>query len=175
MKRQRAREEISHEQLLHIAREAKPQLEAAKQGEAMSKDAHAEEVKLIKRQRDEARDRYRTLTAAATAPEKRSRGDKKLLEENTRLSLSLQEKENQLAKRTREFDRVQSLTEKRTQLKTHSAKILTLEEDNKKANNRIAELVQEVRKANEKADEMEGLYMAVAFPDDPESDEYAED
>lgn len=75
---------------------------------------------------------------------------------------------------------MQSLTEKRsdefaTQFKTHSAKILTLEEDNKKANNRIAELVEELRKANEKADEMEELYMAVAFPDDPESDEYAED
>lgn len=43
MKRQRAREEISHEQLLHIARESKLQLEAAKWAEAMGKEAHAEE------------------------------------------------------------------------------------------------------------------------------------
>lgn len=178
MKRQRAREEISHEQLLHIAREAKLQVEAAKRAESMSKVAHAEELKLIKRQRDEARDKYRTLTIATAAVEKSSGGDKKLLEQNARLSLSLQQKTNQPAKDILELDRIRSLNKKRpndftSQLKTQSAKILTLEEDNRKVNNRVSELIVELRKANEKADEMEGLYMAVAFPDESESDEDA--
>lgn len=60
-----------------------------------------------------------------------------------------------------------------SQLKTQLAKILTLEENDRKATNRIAELIEELRKANENADEMEGLYMAVAFPDESESDEDA--
>lgn len=60
-----------------------------------------------------------------------------------------------------------------SQVKTQLAKILTLEENDRKATNRIAELIEELRKANENADEMEELYMAVAFPDESESDEDA--
>ena len=178
MKRQRAREETSHEQLLHIAREAKLKVESAKRAESMTKAAHAEELKLIKRQRDEARGKYRTLVATTAAAEESSGGDKKLLEQNDRLSLSLQKKTNQLAKNMLELERMRSLNKKRpddftSQLKTQSAKILVLEEDARKATNRIAELIEELRKANEKADEMEALYMAVVFPDESESDEDA--
>ena len=43
--------------------------------------------------------------------------------------------------------------------------------DKRKAENRIADLVQDVKEANGNTDQMERLYMAVAFPDEPESDQ----
>ena len=41
----------------------------------------------------------------------------------------------------------------------------------RKAENPIADLVQDVKEANGNTDQTEGLYMAVAFPDEPETDQ----
>lgn len=41
----------------------------------------------------------------------------------------------------------------------------------RKAENPIADLVQDVKEANGNTDQTEGLHMAVAFPDEPESDQ----
>lgn len=61
MQRQRASEEISRAQILHVAKEAKRQLEAAKRTGAMSEMAHSEELESFKQERDEARENYETL------------------------------------------------------------------------------------------------------------------
>lgn len=66
MKRQRAREEILHEQSLHVAKEARIELAKAKVAEAMSGLAHSEELKLAKQEHDE-REMYQTLLATTTA------------------------------------------------------------------------------------------------------------
>lgn len=52
MKRQRAREEILHEQILHVAKEARIELAKAKVAEAMSGLAHSEELKLAKQEHE---------------------------------------------------------------------------------------------------------------------------
>ena len=186
MQRQRAREETSREQILHVAKEARRQLEVAKRAEAMSKIAHSKELESVKRERDEARENYETLlatTAAATTPIIATTAagvstlrDKALQEENTRLTLALRSKTTLLAKKTSEFERIQSLIKTRSehsafQLKAASATILTLDEDQKKAAKRIAALEKEVRVANEKAEEMEEMCMAVAFADEAEEKE----
>ena len=67
MKRQRAKEAISHEQILHVAKEARIELAAGKIAEAMSGLAHSEELKLAKQERDDEREMYQTLLATTTA------------------------------------------------------------------------------------------------------------
>ena len=184
MQRQRAREEISREQILHVAKEAKRQLEVAKRAETMREIAHSSELELVKRERDEARENYETLlstTTAATTPiiaTTTAAGvstlvDKALQEENTRLTLALRSKTTLLAKKTSEFERIQSLIKTRSehsasQLKAASATVLTLDEDRKKASKRIAVLEKELQVANDKAEKMEDMYMAVAFADEAE-------
>lgn len=64
MKRQRAREHISHKQILLIAREAKLELATAKRVEAMRKIAHREELKL--EERDKAKEKYQTVLTTTT-------------------------------------------------------------------------------------------------------------
>ena len=159
MKRQREREHILQEKTLSIAKEAKLELEAAKRAEAISKTAHSEELKLIKQERDEAMERYQTLltvttTAAATV--------KTIQEEYTRLAL--------------DFGRMKSLIKlhcdhSASQLESAASRILSLEEDKSKAEKRVAELKEEVQEANEKAGEMEKMYMAVAFADEADEEE----
>ena len=53
MKRQRAREHISQEQILHIAKEAKLELAEVKRAEAMSRIAHSKELKVVKQEREQ--------------------------------------------------------------------------------------------------------------------------
>ena len=67
MKRQRAREHISQDQVLHIAKEAQLELAEAKLAKAMSKIAHSEELKQAQQERNEAKERYQTLLAKTTA------------------------------------------------------------------------------------------------------------
>ncbi len=177
MQRQRAREDISHQQMLHIAKEAKLELASANRAAAMSKTAHSEELILLKRERDDARENYETLVsttnaaaAAATATKGNTPGDKVLQEENTRLTLALRSQTSLLAKKTSEFERMQSLLKSRSnhsasQLSEAASTILSLEEEKKKGNKRIAKLEKELTEAKEKAEEMEEMYLAVAFAD----------
>lgn len=177
MQRQRAREDISHQQMLHIAKEAKLELASANRAAAMSKTAHSEELILLKRERDDARENYETLVsttnaaaAAATAAKGNTPGDKVLQEENTRLTLALRSQTSLLAKKTSEFERMQSLLKSRSnhsasQLSEAASTILSLEEEKKKGNKRIAKLEKELTEAKEKAEEMEEMYLAVAFAD----------
>lgn len=181
MQRQRAREDISHQQLLHTA---KLELASAKRAAAMSKIAHSEELNLLKRERDDARENYETLvtttnTAAATVAtvtQGNTPGDKVLQEENTRLTLALRSQTSLLAKKTSDFERMQSLLKSRSnhsasQLREAASTILSLEEEKKKDNKRIAKLEKDLTEAKEKAEEMEEMYMAVAFADVEEGEE----
>lgn len=176
MQRQRAREDISRQQMLHIAKEAKLELASANRAAAMSKTAHSEELILLKRERDDARENYETLVsttnaaAAAAATKGNAPGDKVLQEENTRLTLALRSETSLLAKKTSEFERMQSLLKSRSnhsasQLSEAASTILSLEEEKKKGNKRIAKLEKELTEAKEKAEEMEEMYLAVAFAD----------
>lgn len=185
MQRQRAREDISHQQILHIATEAKLELASAKRVAAMSKIAHSEELNLLKRERDDARENYETLVtntniaaaaAAATATKGNTPGDRVLREENTRLTLALRSQTSLLAKKTSEFERMQSLVKSRSshsasQLGEAASTILSLEEEKKKGNKRIAKLEKDLTEAKEKAEEMEEMYLAVAFADMGEGEE----
>ena len=195
MKRQRAREHISQEQVLRIAKEAKLELAAAKRVEAIRKIDHSEELKQIQQERDEAKERYQALlaktttatttasvtAAAATAAvatttsvaKGNTPGDIALQEEITRLNLALRSQTSLLSKKSSDLDRMQSLLKTRSnhsasQLKTAASTISSLEEDNAKGEERIAELEKDVQEANEKAEEMEEMYMAVAFMDEGE-------
>lgn len=178
MQRQREREDISHQQMLHIAKDAKLKLASVNRAAAMSKIAHSEELTLLKRERDDARENYETLvtttnTAAATATtatKGNTPGDKVLQEENTRLTLALRSQTSLLAKKTSEFERMQSLLKSRSnhsasQLSEAASTILSLGEEKKKGDNRIAELEKDLTEAKEKAEEMEEMYLAVAFAD----------
>lgn len=189
MKRQRAREHISQEQILYIAKDAKLELAAVKRAEAMNKIAHSEELKMVKQEHDKAREKYQTLlttttttaTAIATtaAAGRDTLGDKALQEENTRLTLALHSKTSLLSKKTSDLERMQSLVKTRSdhsasQLQSAASTILTLKEEKAKSEERIAELERDVRVANEKAEEMEDMYMAVAFADEGEEEEEEE-
>lgn len=184
MQRQRAREDISHQQMLHIATEAKLELASAKRAAAMSKIAHSEELNLLKRERDDARENYETLVtntniaaaAAAAATKRNTPGDRVLREENTRLTLALHSQTSLLAKKTSEFERMQSLVKSRSshpasQLGEAASTILSLEEEKRKGNKRIAKLEKDLTEAKEKAEEMEEMYLAVAFADMGEGEE----
>ena len=204
MKRQRAREHISQDQVLQIAKEAKLELAEAKLAKAMSKIAHSEELKQAQQERDEAKERYQTLLAkitadavtiasstavvapavstpaiATSAATEVTPGDKVLQEENTRLTLALRFQTSLLAKKSSDLERMQTLLQTRSnhsssELRTAAATILDLEEEKEQADSRIAELERNVKEANEKAEEMEGLYMAVAFGDDSEGEKEEE-
>ena len=174
MKRQRAREHISQDQILHIAKETKLELAAAKRAEAVSKTAHSEELKVVKQERDEARGKHQTLldtTAAAAAA---------LQEENARLTLALRSQASLLAKKTSECERIQSLIKTRSdhstsKLKSAASTILALKEDKQHADERIAELEVEVEEANEEAEQMKEMYMALAFPNEGEEGQEEEE
>ncbi|MCJ1345893.1 hypothetical protein MMC31_004102, partial [Peltigera leucophlebia] len=163
MKRQRAREHISHEQILHVAKEARFESAAAKRAEAMSKVAHSEELKVVKQERDEAKVKHQTLLN--TIAEGNTPGEIALREENTRLTLALRSENSLLAKITSECERLQSLIKTRSEnstskLKSAASIILVLKEDLKDADERIAELEEAVKEANDKAEQMEDMYMA---------------
>lgn len=183
MQRQRAREDISHEQMLRIAKEAKLELASANRAAAMSNIARSEELNLLKRERDDAREKYATLvtttnTSTAAATKGNTPGDKILQEENTRLTLALRSQTSLLAKKTSEFERMQSLLKSRSnhsasQLSEAASTILSLEEEKKKGNKRIAKLEEDLTEAKEKAEQMEEMYLAVAFADMGEGEEEA--
>lgn len=102
-------------------------------------------------------------------------GDKVLQEENTRLTLALRSQTSLLSKKSSDLERMQSLLKTRSnhsvsELRKAAATILDLEEVKEQADKRIAELERDVKEANEKADEMEGLYTAVAFGDESEGE-----
>lgn len=186
MERQRAREQISHEQILQVAKKAKLELAAAKRAEAMSKTAHSEELKLVKQERDDAREKYKTLlnttTTAATAATTAGNNPREiaLQKENIRLTLALRSQTLLLAKKASEFERMQSLIKTRSdhsasKLKSAESTILSLEEYRAKADKRIVELEEAVKEANEKAEEMEEMYLAVAFMDKAEDEEEEEE
>ena len=196
MKRQRAREHISQEQVLHIAKEAKLELAAAKRAEAMREIGHVEELKQVQQERDEAKERYQALltkttavttTAATTVvatttsvAKGNTPGDIALQEEITRLNLALRSQTSLLSKKSSDLDRMQSLLKTRSnhsasQLKTAASTISSLEEDKAKGEERIAELEKDVQEANEKAEEMEEMYMAVAFMDEGEGEKEKEE
>ena len=202
MKRQRAREHISQEQVLHIAKEAKLELAAAKRDEAMRKIDHNEELKQVQQERDEAKKRYQTLLAKTTAAtttavfttaaittavsttttvaKANTPGDIALQEEIARLTLALRSQTSLLSKKSCDLDRMQSLLKTRSnhsasQLKTAASTISSLEEDKAKGEERIAELEKDVQEANEKAEEMEEMYMAVAFMDEGEGEKEKEE
>lgn len=188
MKRQRAREHIFQEEISDIAKEAKLELATIKRAAAMSKVAYSEEFKQARQERNETREKYQTLlansgtsiTTTATnaavatitvAAEGSTPGDKALQEENTRLTLALQFQTCLLSKKSSDLDRMQSLLKSRsshsaTQLRTAASTILSLEEEKNRAEERIEKLERDLREANEKAEEMEGLYMAVTFGDE---------
>lgn len=169
--------------MLHIATEAKLELASAKRAAAMSKIAHSEELNLLKRERDDARENHETLVtntniaaAAATATKRNTPGDRVLREENTRLTLALRSQTSLLAKKTSEFERMQSLVKSRSshsasQLGEAASTILSLEEEKRKGNKRIAKLEKDLTEAKEKAEEMEEMYLAVAFAEMGEGEE----
>ena len=186
MERQRAREQISHEQILQVAKKAKLELAAVKRAEAMSKTAHSEELKLVKQERDDAREKYKTLlnttTTAATAATTVGNNPREiaLKKENIRLTVALRSQTLLLAKKASEFERMQSLIRTRSdhsasKLKSVESTILSLEEYRAKADKRIVELEEAVKEANEKAEEMEEMYLAVAFMDKAEDEEEKEE
>lgn len=184
MKRARATEHISQEQILHIAKEAKLELAATKRAEATSKTAHSEELKLVKQERDDAREMYQTLLATNTAPaivtttaasEGLTPGDKALQEKNTRLNLALRSKTSLLSSKTSELERMQSPIEFRSdhsasQLKTAESTILSLEEEKTKAKNHIAKLEKDLQEAIETGEEWEEMWRAAVFVDDEEAE-----
>lgn len=196
MKRHRAREHISQGQISHIAKEAKFELAAAKRAAAMSKVAQSEELKQAQQERDEMSEKYQTLLAnsststtttasnasvatIAVAPEGSDPEDRALQEENIRLTLALRYQISLFSKKSSNLDRMQSLLKTRsshsaTQLKAAASTILSLEEEKNQADGQIEELERDVREANEKAEEMEVLYMAVAFRDEEEGDKKEE-
>ena len=171
----------------------------------MSKIAHSKELKQAQQERNEAKERYQTLLArttaaavtiasttaivapavatpaiATTAATEMTPGDKVLQEENTRLTLALRLQTSLLAKKSSDLERMQTLLQTRSnhsvsELRTAAATILDLEEDKEQADKRIAELERDIKVANEKAEEMEGLYMAVAFGGGSEGEEEEED
>ena len=170
MKRQRAREHISEDQILHIAKEAKLELAVAKRAEAMSNIAHSEDLKVVKQERDEAREKHQALLDTTTAAAAALQG------ENTRLTLALRSKTSLLFKKTSECERIQYLIKKRSdhsasKLKSAASTILALKEDKQNADERIAELEGEVEEANEEAEQMKDMYMALAFPDEGEEED----
>ena len=195
MKRQRAREHISQEQVLHIAKEAKLQLAEAKLAKAMSKIAHSEELKQAQKERDEAKKSYQTLlakaaaaaatiastttTAVATsaiatiAATEVTPGDKVLQEENTRLTLALCSQTSLLSKKSSDLGRMSNHSV--SELRKAAATILDLEEEKEQAEKRIEELERDVQEANEETEEMKGLYMALAFGDEGEGENEEEE
>lgn len=197
MKRQRTREHILQEQFSHIAKGAKLELAAAKRAGVMSKVAHSEELKQAQQERDEASEKYQTLLAnsatsttttatnaavatIAVAPEGSNPGDRALQEENIRLTLDLRSQTSLLSKKSSDLDRMQSLLKTRsshsaTQLKAAASTILSLEEEKNQAEERSEELERDLLDANEKAEEMEGLYMALAFGDEEEGSKEKEE
>lgn len=200
MKRQRAREHILQEQYLEIAKEAKLQLAKAKLAEAVSKIAHSEELQQARKERDEAKESNQSLldkaataataataaavttapttpaiTAPAAATESSALANKVLQDDNSRLTLGLRTQTSLVSKKSSELERMQSLLKTRSnhfvsELRKAADTILDLEEEKEQADKRIAELEEDVKEANEKADEMEGLYMAVAFGDESEGE-----
>ena len=176
--------------------QAKLELAAAKRAEAIRKIDHSEELKQIQQERDEAKERYQALlaktttatttasvtaAAATTAVAKgNTPGDIALQEEITRLNLALRSQTSLLSKKSSDLDRMQSLLKTRSnhsasQLKTAASTISSLEEDKAKGEERIAELEKDVQEANEKAEEMEEMYMAVAFMDEGEGEKEKEE
>lgn len=202
MKRQRAREHISQEQVLGIAKGAKLQLAEAKRAIAMTKIAHSEELKQVQQERDLAKESYQTLlakttaaaatiastttitvvtpTIATTAATEVAPGDKVLQEENTRLTLALRSQTSLLSKKSSELERMQALLKTRSnhsvsELRTAAATILDLEEEKEQADKRIAELERDVQDAIDEAEEMKGLYMALAFRGEGEGEKEEEE
>lgn len=197
MKRLRTRESNLQEQISHIAKGAKLELAAAKRAAAMRKAAHSKELKQAQQERDETREKYQALlansaisttttatnasvTTIAVAPEGSKPGDRALQEENMRLTLALRSQTFLLSKKSSDLDRLQSLlktcsSHSATQLKAAASSILSLEEEKNQAEERIEELERDVRDANEQAEEIEGLYMAVAFGNEKEGDKREEE
>ncbi|MCJ1347692.1 hypothetical protein MMC31_005921 [Peltigera leucophlebia] len=203
MKRQRAREHISSEQILYIAKQARAELAAAKRAEGLSIIAHSDELRQIQHERDEAKEKYQNLLATTTAAaattaittmtataatsavtiasaEVKTPGDKALQEENIRLTLALRSQTSQFSKKSSDLDRLKSLLKTRSnhsaaQLGTAASTILSLEEEKRKAEERIAELEKDVQEANEKAEEMEEMYMAVVSMDEGEGEKEEEE
>lgn len=108
---------------------------------------------------------------AATAATESALASGVLHEENTRLNLALRTETSLLSKKSSDLERMQSLLKTRSshsvsELRKAAATILDLEEEKERADKRIAELERDVKEANEKADEMEEFYMALAFGDD---------
>lgn len=202
MKRQRAREHISQEQVLGNAKGAKLQLAEAKRAIAMIKIAHSEELKQVQQERNLAKEGYQTLlakttaaaatiastttttvvtpTIATTAATEVAPGDKVLQEENTRLTLALRSQTSLLSKKSSELERMQALLKTRSnhsvsELRTAAATILDLEEEKEQADKRIAELERDVQDAIDEAEEMKGLYMALAFGGEGEGEKEEEE
>lgn len=203
MKRQRAREHISQEQVLGNANGTKLQLAEAKRAIAMIKIAHSEELKQVQQERDLAKESYQTLlakttaaaatiasttttttvvtpTIATTAATEVAPGDKVLQEENTRLTLALRSQTSLLSKKSSELERMQALLKTRSnhsvsELRTAAATILDLEEEKEQADKRIAELKRDVQDAIDEAEEMKGLYMALAFGREGEGEKEEEE
>lgn len=203
MKRQRAREHISQEQVLGNAKGAKLQLAEAKRAIAMIKIAHSEELKQVQQERDLAKESYETLlakttaaaatiasttttttvvtpTIATTAATEVAPGDKVLQEENTRLTLALRSQTSLLSKKSSELERMQALLKTRSnhsvsELRTAAATILDLEEEKEQADKRIAELERDVQDAIDEAEEMKGLYMALVFGGEGEGEKEEEE
>lgn len=201
MKRQRAREHISQEQVLGNAKGAKLQLAEAKRAIAMIKIAHSEELKQVQQERDLAKESYQTLlakttaaaatiasttttvvtpTIATTAATEVAPGDKVLQEENTRLTLALRSQTSLLSKKSSELERMQALLKTRSnhsvsELRTAAATILDLEEEKEQADKRIAELERDVQDAIDEAEDMKGLYMALAFGREGEGEKEEEE
>lgn len=178
MKNQRAREHILQGQTLQTAEETKVELAASKLAEAMSKIAQRKELEQVQQERDEAKEKYQTLlatttiTPAVTAATPVIKGESPkeiaLQEENTRLTFALRSLSSLLSKKSSDLDRIQSLLKTGSehsalQLKTAVSTIISLEENEAKAEERIAKLERDMQEANEKAEEMEERYMAVAF------------
>ncbi len=191
MKRQRAREHILQQRTLQIAKERKVELAAAKRAEAMSKVAHSKELERAQQERDGIKEKYQILlattsavaanaavntapAATATAPTEatiETPGDFDLQEESNRLTLTLRSQTPLISKLSSDINRLQSLLKTRANqsallLKTAASTITSLEEKKAKAEERIAGLERDAKEANAKAEEMEELYMAVAFGDE---------
>lgn len=192
MKSQRAKELILQEQTLEIAKETKAELAATKLAEAMSKTAHSKKFEQVQQERDEAKEKYQTLlatttitpaaTAATTVVKEESprhialqngnialqKENIALQKENDRLTFALRFQSSLLSKKSSDLDGMQSLLKTGSdhsalQLKTAASTIMSLQENKAKAEECIAELERLVQEANEKAEEMEERYMAVAF------------
>lgn len=119
--------------------------------------------------------------AAAAIPvvKGNSPGDSVLQSENTRLTLALRSQSSLLAKKTSDLGRMQSLLKTRSdhsaaQLEKATSTIASLEEDKAKAEARIEELGRDLQKAKDEAEQMEEMYMAVAFPSEDEGEQVDE-